>query len=123
MIWNSFSTDKCCTIEAIPPVSSGISQRLVFCVLARFQPAWTTRPKMSHSSNASKSEATLIVGAGVFGLSTALELKRKGYRHVTVLDRYMLLVADGNIVDISRIIKSEFTDPLYAKIANEATQR
>lgn len=31
----------------------------------------------------------VIVGAGVFGLSTALELTRRGYKNVTVVDRHV----------------------------------
>lgn len=31
----------------------------------------------------------IVVGAGVFGLSTALELARKGYKNVTVVDRHV----------------------------------
>ena len=34
-----------------------------------------------------KDDPILIVGAGIFGLSTALHLARRGYRHVTVFDR------------------------------------
>lgn len=35
----------------------------------------------------SKSSAIVVVGAGVFGLSTALHLAQKGYTDITVLDR------------------------------------
>lgn len=31
----------------------------------------------------------VVVGAGVFGLTTALELKLQGYHNVTVLDRHV----------------------------------
>ncbi|KAH8647739.1 FAD dependent oxidoreductase [Xylariales sp. PMI_506] len=69
-----------------------------------------------------KEDAILIVGAGVFGLSTALELKRRGFRNVTVLDRYMPPVLDGSSVDISRIIRTDYADPLYNKMATEALE-
>lgn len=62
----------------------------------------------------------LIVGAGVFGLSTALELKSRGYRNVTVLDRYLPPVPDGSSVDISRVIRPDYADPLYARMGQEA---
>lgn len=65
-------------------------------------------------------EDVLIVGAGVFGLSTALELKKRGYESVTVLDRYLPPVVDGSSVDISRVVRSDYADPLYAKMAREA---
>jgi len=35
----------------------------------------------------SKTAPILIVGAGVFGLSTALHLGQRGYSNVTVLDK------------------------------------
>jgi sarcosine oxidase/L-pipecolate oxidase len=34
-----------------------------------------------------KNDAIIIVGAGVFGLSTALHLAKRGYTNVTVFDR------------------------------------
>lgn len=34
-----------------------------------------------------KNDAINIVGAGIFGLSTALHLARRGYRDVTVFDK------------------------------------
>jgi sarcosine oxidase/L-pipecolate oxidase len=62
----------------------------------------------------------LIVGAGVFGLSTALELTKRGYQNITVLDRHVPPVVDGSSVDISRIIRADYADPLYAQMALEA---
>lgn len=68
----------------------------------------------------SKSDSILIVGAGVFGLSTALELKKRGYSNITVLDRYTPPAVDGSSVDISRIIRIDYADPVYCKMAGEA---
>lgn len=65
-------------------------------------------------------DAVVIVGAGVFGLSTALELKNRGYTKVTVLDRFIPPVPDGSSVDISRIIRTDYTDLLYGRLASEA---
>lgn len=67
-----------------------------------------------------KNDSILIVGAGVFGLSTALELARRGYTNITVIDRFAPPVPDGSSVDISRIIRIDYADPLYAKMAREA---
>ncbi|KAL0938427.1 fructosyl amino acid [Colletotrichum truncatum] len=74
------------------------------------------------SRRASKDAPIVIVGAGVFGLSTALELKKRGYRHITVLDRFLPPVADGSSVDISRIIRVDYADPVYGQMAREAYQ-
>lgn len=35
----------------------------------------------------SKAAPIVIVGAGVFGLSTAIHLARRGYTNVTILDK------------------------------------
>ena len=75
---------------------------------------------MSSPSNYRKNEPVIIVGAGIFGLSTALELTRRGFSNITVLDRYQAPVPDGSSVDISRIIRVEYGDELYAKMAREA---
>jgi sarcosine oxidase/L-pipecolate oxidase len=67
---------------------------------------------MTSRKPVAKNESIVIVGAGVFGLSTALELKNRGYQNVTVLDRYLPPVIDGSSVDISRVIRVEYADPL-----------
>ncbi|KAF7593141.1 hypothetical protein BBP40_012020 [Aspergillus hancockii] len=72
------------------------------------------------STTPSKTDPILIIGAGVFGLSTALELRSRAYKNVTVLDRYPPPVPDGSSVDISRIIRTEYADPVYSQMAQEA---
>jgi len=76
----------------------------------------TTRPPVGPD------DPIVIVGAGVFGLSTALDLTKRGYRNVTVLDRYLPPAVDGSSVDISRVIRVEYADPLYGKMAREAME-
>lgn len=52
------------------------------------------------------SASVIIVGAGAFGLSTALEISRKyPTTQVTVIDRLTPPVADDTSVDTSRIIR------------------
>ncbi|ETS85616.1 hypothetical protein PFICI_03641 [Pestalotiopsis fici W106-1] len=69
----------------------------------------------------SKDDSLLIVGAGVFGLSLAYELTAvRGYTRVTVLDRHMPPVPDGSSNDLSRVVRAEYTDPLYSQLAIEA---
>lgn len=67
-----------------------------------------------------KDSRLLIIGAGVFGLSTALELKLRGYKNVTVADRYPPPVPDGSSVDVSRVIRTDYADELYHRMAREA---
>lgn len=38
-----------------------------------------------HSST--KNDVIIVVGAGIFGLSTAIHLAKRGYRNVTVFDK------------------------------------
>ena len=50
-----------------------------------------------------KQKPIVIVGAGVFGLSTAFHLLRRGYEDVTVLDRAKELPArDGAGYDMNK---------------------
>ncbi|THY83983.1 fructosyl amino acid oxidase [Aureobasidium pullulans] len=67
-----------------------------------------------------KEKSILIVGAGVFGLLTALELSRRGYTDITVLDRHTPPVPDGSSVDVSRIIRPDYADKFYARMGIEA---
>ena len=66
----------------------------------------------------------LIVGAGVFGLSTALSLlKRPRYAstHITVIDASPTLPnPSGSSVDASRIIRADYSNPIYARLAAKA---
>lgn len=70
----------------------------------------------------SKTSSIIIVGAGVFGLTTALELHARGYQNITIIDRYLAPVPDGSSTDISRIVRADYADPLYAKMASEAQE-
>lgn len=69
----------------------------------RLRPATKTRSIMTFEAFP---ETVIIVGAGVFGLSTALEISRKyPGTQVTVIDRQTPPVVDGTSVDTSRIIR------------------
>ncbi|KAL4900073.1 hypothetical protein BDW74DRAFT_188651 [Aspergillus multicolor] len=67
-----------------------------------------------------KSQRVIIIGAGVFGLSTALDLASSGFNSVTVLDRHMPPVPDGSSNDISRVIRFDYGDKVYAQLGKEA---
>lgn len=66
----------------------------------------------------------LIVGAGVFGLGTALELlERPAYdsSRITIIDSAAVLPNPvGSSVDASRIIRADYAQPTYSKLACEA---
>lgn len=67
-----------------------------------------------------KNQRIVIVGAGIFGLGTAINLKEEGYRNVTVIDRALPPVPDGSSNDISRVIRFDYGDEVYARMAKEA---
>ncbi|KAF6803798.1 fructosyl-amino acid oxidase [Colletotrichum sojae] len=67
----------------------------------------------------------LIIGSGVFGLTTAHELAlrpRYAPTKITILDRSPVPgpSEDAASVDSSRIIRSDYADPAYARLAAEA---
>ncbi|KAL1979787.1 hypothetical protein VTN96DRAFT_5194 [Rasamsonia emersonii] len=66
----------------------------------------------------------IIVGAGIFGLSTALAVSR---RHpgcsVTVVDRLTPPVEDGSSVDTTRCIRADYADSIYAQLASDAQKK
>ncbi|KAL5338672.1 FAD dependent oxidoreductase [Aspergillus crustosus] len=65
----------------------------------------------------------LIVGGGVFGLSTALSLsQRHPASKITLLEASPTIPnPHGSSVDTSRIIRADYSHPTYAKLAAEAT--
>ena len=69
----------------------------------------------------------LIVGGGVFGLSTALALTQRAHfaqTTITLLDPHPSIpdskAATTSSVDTSRIIRADYSDPYYADLAAEA---
>jgi sarcosine oxidase/L-pipecolate oxidase len=63
----------------------------------------------------------LIVGAGVFGLSTALHLARtRPEASVVVLDRGDVPNPASASWDLNKIIRADYRDPFYMKLALEA---
>ncbi|KAI9734266.1 MAG: hypothetical protein M1834_002370 [Cirrosporium novae-zelandiae] len=62
----------------------------------------------------------IIVGAGVFGLSTALAITRRHpFTKVTIIDRLTPPVEDGTSVDTTRCIR---TDPIYNRLSATAQE-
>ncbi|KAL4862740.1 hypothetical protein BDV12DRAFT_178440 [Aspergillus spectabilis] len=67
-----------------------------------------------------KNNNIIIVGAGIFGLSTAYQLASEGHRNIVVLDRHMPPIPDGSSSDISRVIRFDYADDDYLQIAHKA---
>src|SRR5688572_23994433 len=72
-------------------------------------------------------QSVLIIGSGVFGLTTADALsKRAGFENttITVVDDTFgtgrFPPSDSASVDSSRIIRADYSDPAYSALAAEA---
>ena len=66
----------------------------------------------------------LIVGAGIFGASTALHLKvAEPDARVTLLDRTPYPCPYGASFDLNKIVRDYYTDKFYMELANEAQQK
>lgn len=69
-------------------------------------------------------QSILIVGAGTFGLSTALHLAWTGYKNITVVDRSSTLPSTysaGN--DLNKIVRAEYEDDWYTELALVGNQQ
>jgi sarcosine oxidase/L-pipecolate oxidase len=67
------------------------------------------------------SPSYLIVGAGCFGASTALALKKADpTAQITLVDRTPFPCPSAAAHDLNKIIRSEYEDPMYMRLALEA---
>ncbi|TDZ16083.1 L-pipecolate oxidase [Colletotrichum orbiculare MAFF 240422] len=67
-----------------------------------------------------KNSKIVVIGAGVFGLTTAVQLASEGFRNIMVMDRHMPPVPDGSSSDISRVVRFDYGDEDYTDIAYDA---
>ncbi|KAJ5390695.1 uncharacterized protein N7496_001763 [Penicillium cataractarum] len=66
----------------------------------------------------------LIVGGGVFGLSTALSLReRHPNSQITLVESGPIPNPHGSSVDTSRIVRADYANAAYSRLANDAIQR
>lgn len=65
----------------------------------------------------SKTDPILIVGAGTFGLSTALHLSNAGYSNITVLDKGSEIPSEYSAAnDVNKILRAEYEDDFYTAL-------
>ena len=65
----------------------------------------------------------LIIGSGVFGLSTAYSLSQNplyANTTLTLVDRSPFPASDSSSIDSSRIIRADYSDPAYAALGASA---
>ncbi|KAF5018649.1 hypothetical protein F66182_9363, partial [Fusarium sp. NRRL 66182] len=70
-------------------------------------------------------DTILIVGGGVFGLSTALSLsERHPNKKITLIEASSTIPnPHGSSVDTSRIIRADYSNPAYAKLAADGIKK
>ncbi|KAI2012947.1 hypothetical protein LOZ39_001027 [Ophidiomyces ophidiicola] len=69
-------------------------------------------------------ESILIVGGGVFGLSTALALARRHSGKITLVESAATIPnPHGASVDSSRIIRADYANGAYAELATDAIEQ
>lgn len=66
----------------------------------------------------SKSAPVAIIGAGVFGLSSALQLAGEGYTDITVFEKDDRIPPRSSAgYDLNKIVRAEYDDPWYTELA------
>ncbi|OQV05766.1 Fungal Zn2-Cys6 binuclear cluster domain-containing protein [Cladophialophora immunda] len=84
---------------------------------------WNTIVGVGLEMTMHKEDRIVIVGAGIFGLSTAHKLAQEGYQNILVLDRHLPPTPDASSSDISRVVRFDYADEDYLSLAYEAYQR
>ncbi|KAM0468463.1 hypothetical protein ACHAP7_010916 [Fusarium lateritium] len=77
---------------------------------------------MTSSTPPTKDSSILIIGAGTFGISTAHHLAKRGYTNVTCIDRHPWPSLDSAGHDLNKIMRTEYDEPLYTRLALEALE-
>lgn len=64
-----------------------------------------------------KTAPVLVLGAGAWGLSSALRLAEAGYSNITVFDRAKVAPSPYSAAnDLNKIIRAEYEDPFYTAL-------
>lgn len=67
-----------------------------------------------------KSRSILILGGGVFGITSAIELRERGWQ-VTLLDQGIVPHPDAASTDISKVVRMDYgADEIYTEMAEQA---
>ncbi|VEU24350.1 DEKNAAC105488 [Brettanomyces naardenensis] len=64
----------------------------------------------------------IVVGCGVFGLSTILELTKKGYKNVIGLDVNPVPSPRSAATDYNKMLRTEYANLMYARLSVEALE-
>ncbi|EKG14286.1 FAD dependent oxidoreductase, partial [Macrophomina phaseolina MS6] len=67
--------------------------------------------------NLNRNDPIIIVGAGAFGLSTALHLSQAGYTNITVFEQDSQIPPRQSAAnDLNKIVRAEYEDPFYTDL-------
>jgi sarcosine oxidase/L-pipecolate oxidase len=65
-----------------------------------------------------QTEPVSILGAGAWGLSTALHLLESGYKNITVFDKAAEIPSPYSAAyDLNKIVRAEYEDEFYTELA------
>lgn len=65
----------------------------------------------------SKSDPIIIIGAGAFGVSTALHLTQNGYTNISVFEAGDHIPSQNSAAnDLNKIVRAEYEDPFYTDL-------
>lgn len=65
-----------------------------------------------------KKQPVAILGAGAWGLSTALHLLNSGYTNITVFDQASQIPSPySGAYDLNKIVRAEYEDEFYTELA------
>lgn len=68
--------------------------------------------------NSIKAEAVAILGAGAWGLSTAVHLLDSGYTNISVFDQASEIPSPySGAYDLNKIVRAEYEDEFYTELA------
>ena len=77
---------------------------------------------MDRLRTSGRGRLAIIVGAGIFGVTAALELRRRGYE-VSLLDPGPLPHPLATSTDISKMVRSDYgDDELFTAMAEESIE-
>lgn len=94
------------------------------CLKAKHVARSRTYHARAYSSNMpQKPQSTIIIGAGVFGASTALHLRKaEPDGKVTLIDRTQFTSQYAASNDINKVVRADYGEPFYCKLALDALE-
>jgi sarcosine oxidase / L-pipecolate oxidase len=75
-------------------------------------------PGLNWKMSVDKAAPVAIVGAGAWGLSTALHLTNAGYTNITIFEQASTIPSRySGAYDLNKIVRAEYEDEFYTNLA------